>query len=480
MNQKKKVSSDLILNEEKTKKDKDKKEKGEEVNSPLIIFCTTCKGRLEYLKQTLPQNIIDNNDYPNCKFVILDYGNSSELQEYFKESYQDLIDSGKLSIYTYITDKNFHMAHAKNMAARCGILEGADIIVTLDADNFTCSSFAKYIAEIFKEIGIFLCPNFPVINSMPHGPDRPARGYAGRLAIRARDFIKLGGYDEIYDTWRGEDIDLIYRLQRVGYKIRHIPNKFLSAIRHSSEVRFKEYPHAKEYEYEGYIKIIASRIETLVNYGKFGLGITYKNFNFSSLKANLLPSIPTRIFGIGMHKTATTSLHKAFQILGLDSFHFRTGYEARAIWDEMNSAGRSETLERFYALSDLPIPLLYKKLDQVYPNSKFILTIRDEESWLKSVKKLWSDNHNPYRWTWDVYPFSHRIHTALYGQREFDEQVFLERYRAHNFEVIEYFKDRPNDLLIMNMSNNAGWNELCEFLDKSIPTVAYPREFVSK
>ena len=39
------------------------------------------------------------------------------------------------------------MAHAKNMAHRLGIIEGADILCNLDADNFTGPGFASYIAE---------------------------------------------------------------------------------------------------------------------------------------------------------------------------------------------------------------------------------------------------------------------------------------------------------------------------------------------
>jgi hypothetical protein len=53
-----------------------------------------------------------------------------------------------------------------------------------------------------------------------------------------------------------------------------------------------------------------------------------------------------------------------------------------------------------------------------------------------------------------------------------------ERYRRHNAEVLEHFKDRPNDLLVMDMSRGAGWYELCGFLRKPIPDGRYPRELV--
>jgi hypothetical protein len=311
-----------------------------------------------------------------------------------------------------------------------------------------------------------------LIQSLPHGPSRPQRGYAGRLAIRAQDFVKMGGYDETFSTWRGEDIDLVCRLRRLGYAMRHIDNRYLNTIAHSGDVRFKEYPEARQYERKEEFKIIDSRTETVVNYGKFGLGSVYRDFAPEPIE---LAPVPTRIFGIGMHRTATTSLHAAFQILGFDSFHWGEG-EAPLIWDEMTSLGRSKTLERWYALSDLPIPLLYQKLDQVYPGSKFILTVRNEDDWLKSVERLWSYEYNPTRHLWDVYPFSNRIHTELYGQQTFDAAVFLDRYRRHNAEVREYFRQRPDDLLVMDIDAGSKWRNLCGFLAVPTPTVPYPNQ----
>jgi uncharacterized membrane protein len=440
----------------------------------MIVFCTTCKGRTEHLAKTLPRNIADNADYPNCKFVVLDYGDPGDLQAYLSSNHAPDILTGRVVVYSYRTTAPFHVAHAKNMAARCGILEGADILVTLDADNFTGPGFAQHIANRFSaedaRPSIFLVPNHLYIQSLPHGPGRPCRGFAGRLAVRAQDFIKMGGYDEAYNTWRGEDIDLMFRLMRSGYEIRHIDNCYLNAIPHNAAVRFKEYPEARQYENPDEVKAIRARTETVVNYGQFGIGSVYHNFGSAPID---LGPVPTRIFGIGLHKTGTTSLHAAMAILGLDSFHWGSG-EAPKIWQEVHSTGTSKTLEQWYALSDLPIPILYKKLDAAYPGSKFILTVRNEEKWLTSVERLWDPRYNPTRYIWDIWPFTHRVHKALYGRETFDRQVFLERYRSHNAEVVEYFRYRSGDLLVMNFDAGAGWAELCGFLGAQVPDVPYP------
>src|SRR5208282_158379 len=181
---------------------------------------------------------------------------------------------------------------------------------------------------------------------------------------------------------------------------RYIDNRYLHAINHNAAIRFKEWPHAQKYEDANQVDIIKARTETVVNQGKFGVGTVYRNFQ--PIPVEIAP-LPTRVFGIGLHKTGTTSLHEAFKMLGFDSLHWGTG-EAPLIWYEMNALGRSSTLEQFYALSDNPIPLLYEKLDKAYPGSKFILTIRDEIDWLASVRKLFDYKHNPTRHLWDIYP----------------------------------------------------------------------------
>jgi hypothetical protein len=442
----------------------------------VIVYCTTCKGRTEHISQTLPANLRDN---PRSRFVLLNYNDKDGLLHWLATDPVPIaaVASGQLVIYKHPAEGAFHVSHAKNMAARLGAREGGDILVTLDADNFTGVGFEDFIEEKFKEPGIFLCPDHFTIKNTPFGPDRPHRGYAGRLAVRAQDFIKAGGYNETYDTWRGEDIDFNARMLRMGYQMRFMETRHLGTIPHNANVRFREYPHARKYEDENEWKASQTRTDTVVNFGKWGCGTVYRNFSTEPVE---LGPVPTRIFGIGLHRTATTSLHKAFQILGFDSLHWGSG-EAPAIWYEMNNLGRSKTLERFYAACDLPIPLLYKQLDKAYPGSKFVLTIRDEYKWLESVRKLWDHRYNQTRWCWDVYPISHTLHHALYGRTDFDAYTMLATYRRHNLEVMRYFYNMGRKrLLVMDMEQGHGWDQLCSFVGIETPDVPYPREYVTK
>jgi hypothetical protein len=435
----------------------------------MIVFCTTCKGRAQHIERTLPKNLADNQG-ANSKFVLLDYNSPDNLLGYLRKNHRQAIESGKLVIYSYAEPGPFRMAHAKNMAHRLGIMEGGDILVNLDADNFTGPGFADYIEERFQEEDIFLWARM-----VKEGPGRLARGIAGRIVVSAKAFINAGGYDEKFETWAPDDADFTARLERLGYIAREIDRLYLDAVLHNERVRFREYPHARKNIDDYDLGKLIESDATISNFGKCGIGRVFRNF---SRWATEILALPTRIFGIGMHKTATRSLNAALRALGLDSMHWENPQRAKAIWQEMPS-GRSETIEKHYAACDLPITLLYEQLDKAYPGSKFILTVRDEEKWLKSVKNHWSYEYNGFRASWDQDPITHHIHQALYGQKHFESELFIARYRRHNAEVKEYFKNRPDDLLVMEMDEGAGWLELCGFLGKPIPPFSYPREYAT-
>lgn len=437
------------------------------MNHPRIAFCTTCKGRAQHIKQTLPKNLADNDRYPNAVFVIVDYGSEDDLLPYLRQHHAKDILTGRVVIYSLRAQGSFRMAHAKNVAHRCGILEGADILVNLDADNYTGAGFAEYVAHEFEgrdRIFLWACMIRGVLD----------RGISGRIICRTRDFMKVCGYDERFEKWSPDDKDFNLRMRRLGLEPIEIDPRFLTAVRHTEKMRFREYPEARGTPYDvDAFKDSVNPQRAVVNTDGYGCApVASRNFAASDM---WIAPLPTRIFGIGMHKTGTTSLHTALQMLGLDSAHWKSAHWAKAIWTEMRDYGYSPTLERHYALCDLPLPLLYKELDQAYPGSKFILTMRDESAWLASVEKHWSYDRNPFRQVWDTDAFTHQIHCVLYGRKMFDADIFLKRYRQHNAQVMHYFRNRPNDLLVLDMGSVRSWEKLCGFLDRPMPLMAFPK-----
>jgi hypothetical protein len=382
--------------------------------NPRIVFCVTCKHRAGHLAQTLPANIADNAGYGNHKFVVLDYNSRKDnLAAYLRTKHAADIAGGRLAVYRFTEPTSFRMAHAKNMAHRLGIREGADVLVNLDADNYTGPGFASAIAKVFNgHADAFMRPlkgsevrGGAYIGGVPNGAH-------GRIAIAASAFLEAGGYNERYAKWSPDDEDFFCRLRRMGFKPVNIPREHLTVIAHDDETRFEQYPDVQP-TWQQWHEVHAAK-DTVVNYGRFGCGVVYRNFEPEPIE--LLP-MPTRIFGIGLHRTATFALHRALQILGYHSAHWESPLWAKRVWNEMRTLGVSRTLEGHYALSDLPIPLLYEAIDKSYPGSKFILTFRDESAWLDSMRRHWSFSHNPWRKDWATDGFSDTIHLAAMDGR---------------------------------------------------------------
>ncbi len=179
-----------------------------------------------------------------------------------------------------------------------------------------------------------------------------------------------------------------------------------------------------------------------------------------------------KIFGIGLSKTGTTSLARALEILG-----YRTKDNIgvkRYVAGDLSSI-KPSVLEENDAFTDTPIPSFYRELDAKYANSKFILTVRDTDRWLKSCKKQFNkklaDKQNE----------AHKaLFMDLYGCIVFDEQRFKKGYERFVNDALRYFKDRPQDLLVLDVSAGEGWDKLCPFLGKAVPNVPFPKANVTQ
>ena len=119
-----------------------------------------------------------------------------------------------------------------------------------------------------------------------------------------------------------------------------------------------------------------------------------------------------------------------------------------------------------------------------YPDAKFILTIRDADSWYKSVKNtIWQLEHKakakdtPADLPEDIKNQREMTRTIVLDgafddlDRFLDEERIKGIYNAHN-EWVK--KNIPSDrLLIMELGE--GWERMCKFLDKPVPSEPYPR-----
>ncbi len=169
-----------------------------------------------------------------------------------------------------------------------------------------------------------------------------------------------------------------------------------------------------------------------------------------------------KVFGIGFHKTGTSSLAQALRDLGY-RVGGPNGIHDPNIADNVHEMALT-VANQFDAFKDNPWPLLYQEVDDAFPGSRFILTVRPTGDWIDSVVNHFGDETTPMReWIYGV------------GSPRGNEQTYVDRYERHNREVTEYFRDRDGDLLVLDLANGDGWEQLCPFLGKRVPDVPFPR-----
>jgi hypothetical protein len=174
-------------------------------------------------------------------------------------------------------------------------------------------------------------------------------------------------------------------------------------------------------------------------------------------------SLPPKIIGVGFQKTGTSTLREALKLLGYSVGDNRYKLLFPILRGDWNHVLRD--VARFDALEDNPCPMIYRELDRLIPDCRFILTVRDGEAWLRSVTRHIGDLRDP-------------MHEWIYGRGKGlpkeDPRHAVAVYDAHNQAVRDYFKHRPQDLLVLDFTQGGSWEELCTFLGHPIPEVPFP------
>ena len=196
-----------------------------------ISFCTTCMNRLIHLKQTLKQNILDNENYPDLEFILLDYNSSDGLQEYVETELDYFIKNKKLIYFRTEEPVKYNMSHSRNLAFK---LATGEIVCNIDADNFTGIGFASFVNDMFQDDDkIFLCT---------HDKVAVKNDVLGRICVKKVDFLSISGYDETMKHYGFDDHDFCNRLEMFGLKKKTINDiKFLNAISHDNAVRMSNF-----------------------------------------------------------------------------------------------------------------------------------------------------------------------------------------------------------------------------------------------
>ena len=128
---------------------------------------------------------------------------------------------------------------------------------------------------------------------------------------------------------------------------------------------------------------------------------------------------------------------------------------------------------------DIPfsLPFTFELLDFSFPGAKFILSVRGSaDEWYDSLIRFHTKiigkgrtpnpddlKEFPYHqkgWIWDNMRFVYGIdEETLYSK-----EIFKKHYIVHNETVIDHFRNRPDDLLVINLNDSQAEGRLGEFL----------------
>ncbi len=199
----------------------------------------------------------------------------------------------------------------------------------------------------------------------------------------------------------------------------------------------------------------------------------------------------TKIFCIGANKTGTTSLEKFFKD---HDYNVAPQRPAELLLDDYMKRNWNPIIKyckKYEVFQDIPFSNLYTFiiLDQAFPNSKFILSVRDSsEQWCQSLTKFHSkkfgkngaiptpeDLQNAgyvyLGWMW-------KSHTEKFGDSLplYQREVLMPYYENHNEWVRNYFKNKSQQLLEINVSAPNAIKKLSDFVSIQPKYDTFPHE----
>lgn len=180
-----------------------------------VAFITTCKGRLHHIQQTLPLIIAE---FP-AEIVVVDYGCPQRVGDWVATNYP------AVTVIRVDDDPGFCAARARNLGAH---KTTAPWLCFIDGDIKVESGWLQWMADNLDSRCFYRADK---VNG------ERIKDTWGTVLCHRKGFNDIGGYDEVFRGWGGEDDDLYERLKMAGYTESVYPAQFVNAINHDDEER---------------------------------------------------------------------------------------------------------------------------------------------------------------------------------------------------------------------------------------------------
>lgn len=191
-----------------------------------------------------------------------------------------------------------------------------------------------------------------------------------------------------------------------------------------------------------------------------------------------------RVIGAGFGRTGTLSLKTALDTIGFGPCYHMVEViekpEHAEAWYQACHGGSVDfsLFDGYRSIVDWPAVHYWRELIEHFPQAKVVLSVRDAESWYKSVSDTIFGRITsalpPDAPEWQR---KHRAMTRkivleeTFGGRFTDKKHAIEVFERHNEDVRRTVE--PSRLLVYSVKE--GWEPLCNFLGVPIPNEPFPR-----
>ena len=174
-----------------------------------------------------------------------------------------------------------------------------------------------------------------------------------------------------------------------------------------------------------------------------------------------------KIFGLGLPRTGNVTLASCIWTLCKQE---TMGWNKKAA-DHLlngNTDDFKKMTEEFSSMTEMPWCCVYENLYEWYPDAIFILTHRENNSWITSMKIQINPKTNPET------QGGAALRKWFFGS-EFpngNEDAYLAKYEQHNKNVKSFFEHKNNFISVD--WQNSEWSQICKILDAEIPNSPFP------
>lgn len=150
----------------------------------------------------------------NSEVIVVDYGCVQGTAEWVKKNYPNVI------VIKFDEDPVFSLSIARNLGLRKAL---GNYVLFVDADVF-----------IKEDLGLWVSKH---AQRGKYYKTRKSGSLSGSFVCERNLLTKIGGYDEAFRGWGGEDIDLYKRLELSKVYFSELPSFYFEAIEHDNELR---------------------------------------------------------------------------------------------------------------------------------------------------------------------------------------------------------------------------------------------------